>query len=85
MQEETKEEKTDRKNGCPGQNNHREKMNTKKYYKYKKCKKNRRRRNNWKYMTCLDRTITESRLIENAKSAKEETKIQTMEHKSRIL
>ena len=30
MQEETKEEKTDRKNGCPGQNNHREKMNTKK-------------------------------------------------------
>ena len=30
MQEKIKEEKTDGKNGCPGQNNHRENMNTKK-------------------------------------------------------
>ena len=30
MQEKIIEEKTDGKNGCPGQNNHRENMNTKK-------------------------------------------------------
>ena len=28
----------------------------------KNARKNRRRRNSWKYMTGLDRTITESRL-----------------------
>ena len=51
----------------------------------KNARKNRRRRNSWKYMTGLDRTITESRLILYAKSTKKETKIETMEHKSRIL
>ena len=67
-------------------NNHGEQINTKNDTKSTKdARKIRRRKNRWKYMTGLDKIIAESRSIKYAKGTKKETKIQTMEHKSRIL